>query len=155
MNGENENLECPEKLTARLRELAEPKIFVPPTLDESILKAAQTHLEHRRRDKRGFDWTVFFRLVTAAAVAAVLIVASIKWAQRGGEGRNRPHTLAITDVNGDGRVDILDAFALARRLKGGAALDGRLDLNHDGRVDEQDVRALAAEAVRLDKRNRS
>lgn len=54
------------------------------------------------------------------------------------------------DLNGDGVVDMLDAFALARELQLTPASHPRLDLNGDGVVDERDVRILAAQAVRLE-----
>jgi hypothetical protein len=56
--------------------------------------------------------------------------------------------VAREDVTGDGRVDILDAFALARRIE--RADVRQPDLNSDGRVDQRDVEALAARAVRLE-----
>jgi hypothetical protein len=55
------------------------------------------------------------------------------------------------DVNHDGQVDILDAFALARELKAGAHPSRQLDINGDGVVDERDVATLAARAVSLEK----
>ncbi|MEW6249270.1 MAG: hypothetical protein AB1716_01370 [Planctomycetota bacterium] len=48
-----------------------------------------------------------------------------------------------------GRVTILDAFALARRLKAAEALAARDDHNGDGLVDRRDIDALALAAVRL------
>lgn len=59
-----------------------------------------------------------------------------------------PASLAREDINGDGRVDILDALALSRQIDRGTA--GRFDLNGDGRVDQQDVQAVAAHAVSLE-----
>ena len=53
------------------------------------------------------------------------------------------------------RLDILDAFILAKRLQGGPVQERRWDVNGDGVVDERDVRAIAVEAVRLDKGGRS
>src|SRR6185369_1280179 len=53
------------------------------------------------------------------------------------------------DINRDGRVDVLDAFALARRIETGGTLDPRWDINGDGRVDRADVNVIAARAVNL------
>ena len=64
---------------------------------------------------------------------------------------SRQAAFAREDVNHDGRVDILDAFALARQLKAGAARATRFDINGDGVVDERDVASIAARAVRLEK----
>ena len=59
------------------------------------------------------------------------------------------------DLNGDGVVDMLDAFALARELQHEPASHPQLDLNGDGVVDEHDVQALAARAVSLETGGRS
>lgn len=62
---------------------------------------------------------------------------------------------ADADLNGDGRVDILDALALARAIRAGTAipaLDDRLalvDLDSNGRLDQRDVDAIAMLAVSL------
>jgi len=59
--------------------------------------------------------------------------------------------LAPADVDGSGRVDILDAWSLARRLRDEAPLESRWDLDRDGDVDDGDVRAAAQLAVRIDR----
>ena len=59
------------------------------------------------------------------------------------------------DLNADGRVDMLDAFALARELQQDRTPGPQIDLNRDGMVDERDVEMLAARAVRLDPRRNS
>jgi hypothetical protein len=52
-------------------------------------------------------------------------------------------------------VDILDAFALARQMKGGGDLGAKFDVNGDGKVDEGDVATLATKAVQLERGGRS
>ncbi len=53
------------------------------------------------------------------------------------------------DVNGDGRLDILDAFALARALEAGETSRGGWDFNADRIVDGKDADALAMRAVAI------
>ena len=53
------------------------------------------------------------------------------------------------DLDHSGRVDILDAFALARRLASPGQIDLQWDMNGDGVVDERDVDVVARAAVRL------
>jgi len=53
------------------------------------------------------------------------------------------------DINGDGRVDILDAFALAKQIELANALKPEWDFNHDGVVDRKDAEAIARAAVKL------
>ncbi len=52
------------------------------------------------------------------------------------------------DIDNDGRVDILDAFAMARRIKRGEA-EPAWDHNQDGQVDQRDVDNLAQLTVTL------
>src|SRR5262249_30206563 len=59
------------------------------------------------------------------------------------------------DLNRDGKVDILDAFILARKLQGAPVSDRTLDLNGDGLVNQRDVEIIAVHAVSLEKRGRS
>jgi len=59
-----------------------------------------------------------------------------------------PTSIAREDINGDGRVDILDALVLSQQINRGTA--DRFDINGDGRVDQQDVQAVAAQAVSLE-----
>ena len=54
------------------------------------------------------------------------------------------------DIDGNGRVDILDAFRLARSIEARGPVDRKWDLNGDGRVDQADVDLVACAAVRLD-----
>ena len=117
---------------------------VPPALDEAILGAARAGFFRRRRFRLMARWAG----AGAAAAAAVVVVAV-------NLHRGRPPTrVAVSnvagDVDGNGRVDMLDAFMLARRVEAGsAAAAPRADLNGDGVVDRRDVDAVAAIAVRL------
>ena len=67
-------------------------------------------------------------------------------------GPSRARGYAREDVNQDGRVDILDAFQLAREIQSGAALPTALDFNGDGVVDRSDADVIASEAVSLEKK---
>jgi predicted anti-sigma-YlaC factor YlaD len=96
------------------------------------------------------------RLVRLApwAAAAVVVVATAGALWRGGLGAPRSAAPAADriargdDVNGDGRLDVLDAFALARAVESGTARPA-WDVNRDGAVDGRDVDAVAAAAVAL------
>jgi hypothetical protein len=145
---EDQNLDAPERLIVALRQSKPEPIFVPPTLDETILRAAREHLTGRERPR--FRWLpVLPWLATTAAV----VVAGAFLFVHSKSNRSLPNGqgFAREDVNHDGRVDVLDAFALARQLKEGRSSNTRLDLNGDGIVDERDVHIIALEAVKLDK----
>jgi hypothetical protein len=60
-----------------------------------------------------------------------------------------PASIALkADLDGNGRVDILDAFYLARRV-GKPSPQPTWDINGDGKIDQADIDAIAAQAVRV------
>jgi len=143
-----EDLKAPPRLIEALVQASSERIFVPPAIDRAILKAAERQFNQsgRGRARRVWWWT---RLATALALVVALALVTSQW-QRVARGR-----FAREDVNHDGQIDILDAFALARQVKQGSASDKRLDVNGDGVVDERDVATIAAHAVKLEPRGRS
>ena len=60
----------------------------------------------------------------------------------------RPEDLP-EDIDANGRVDIVDALVLARRVVDREPLPTRWDFNRDGRVDRSDADVVAILAVRL------
>ena len=58
-------------------------------------------------------------------------------------------TFVSSDVDQDGQVDILDAFALARSVKSGSSQANRWDQNGDGSTDQTDINLIAMNAVML------
>ena len=52
------------------------------------------------------------------------------------------------DIDGNGTVDILDAYAMARLLESGES-GGHWDFNSDGQLNEDDVQLVAFDAVML------
>jgi hypothetical protein len=69
-----------------------------------------------------------------AAAAALLIGIGIWFAAR----PQTPH-----------RLDIVDAYSLAVRLRSGQKIDPSWDVNHDGRIDERDVEEIARRSVAI------
>jgi len=139
-----QSLEAPAKLAAALKAGSRRKIFVPPTIDEAILKAARAQLRPATKPNvfRLPRWILWPALVGACAAAALIVHIMT------------PMQFAREDLNRDGKVDILDSFALARELKHGGSLPAFLDVNGDGVVDDRDVNAIASQAVALGKDNR-
>jgi hypothetical protein len=148
----NGALEAPPRLVAALKRLPQEPVFIPPTVDEAILRAARRHLEKPRQVR--LAWFRFMPWVAAAA--AILLLAAIPhFFKHSASGPASNSAVAHWDPHHDGRVDILDAFALARQLKQGGTRDLQWDANGDGVVDERDVAAIAARAVRLEQGGRS
>ena len=144
----DEALEAPPKLAAALKRLPQEPVFIPPTADEAILRAARKHLGVPVPIRTG--WSRFMPWVAAAA-AIVLLAAIPLFLSSPAHAPVRDSAFARGDLNHDGRLDILDAFALARQLQQGGTRNLQLDVNGDGVVDQRDVAALAARAVKLER----
>ncbi len=138
---------------ASLKELFEPKRSVPPEVDRAVLDRAYRHFGQTpaASGRRGFHPAWFWR---AAAAAAVIILAfSLDLTKRPEQTTDRPALAeaAATDIDRNGRVDILDAFKLARQIETAGPTEKNWDVNGDGLVDVGDVDMVAFAAVRLDK----
>jgi hypothetical protein len=142
--GEEES-QAPRKLVAALKEPSPRRVFVPPTVDEAILRAARQHLAPEPTARR--NWLLWWAMATACLVFIAV-----------GYFLSRPNAalhFAREDLNRDGHVDVLDAFQLERELESGGKTAAGLDLNDDGVVDRRDVARIAAQAVKLEKGGRS
>ncbi|NOS71227.1 MAG: hypothetical protein HOP33_15005 [Verrucomicrobia bacterium] len=147
---DGEEVEAPPKLVAALREPPARRVFVPPAVDLFILNAARRHLARHERRKFQFvrPWIAWPALATACLAIVGLVVFTTR----------RPssvQTFAREDINHDGRVDILDAFQLARLLQSETKPAAASDVNHDGVVDWRDAEFIAGRAVKLGKGGRS
>jgi hypothetical protein len=148
---EREALEAPPELVSALQRLPKAPVFIPPTVDETILRAAHRQLSRSRAPWfRGFPAV---RWAVGMAVMVVLLAIAPRFLPRADLGP--VPTVVQEDLNQDGRVDILDAFALARELQTGAHPRPHLDVNRDGVVDERDVAMLSARAVSVERGDRS
>ena len=113
---------------------------VPASVDAAILADARSGFHRRRRFALAGRWVG----ASAAAAAAIVIVAlNLR------HDRAAPPAVA-GDVDRNGSVNILDAFALAKKIQGprGAVAPWE-DVNRDGVLDQRDVDQVAQQAVRL------
>ncbi len=160
--------ELPEFARA-LRDLYTTPAAVPATLEGEILSKARWRLA--RPLSRILPWA----LPLSAAAAIAMAVWWPQSAERDSAGVSRhglakcpaasaetaPASLAAPahgappllprseDFDRSGRVDILDAYALACKVDRGERVASAWDLNHDGAVDRKDVDAIAMAAVRV------
>ncbi|MEN6578378.1 MAG: dockerin type I domain-containing protein [Phycisphaerales bacterium] len=139
-----------DRFRSDLRGLFEPTGSVPPQVDGAILEQARRRLTKRRPMILRFRWAA--GIAAAAAVIALVAVLHMQPATR------RPQSVArVTgpesriDLDGNGRVDILDAFRLAKGIESRGPADSNWDINGDGRINRADVDTVAFAAVRLGK----
>jgi hypothetical protein len=113
---------------------------VPPEINRAILSGARARHVGKNRNRLTLRW-----VAGVAAAAAMLTVAVRYWPVS-----SRPVVAQVAeDINGDGRVDILDAYLLARRVQNHENILPIWDFNHDGAIDKRDVDVIAVAAVSL------
>jgi hypothetical protein len=137
--------EVDDKFAADLKAIYGSKRSIPSAIDNAVLGEARSHLAKKHSRLKFARWAV------SAAAAAVIVFAFVLNFD-GNKTKPMAEASAIKeDIDRNGRVDILDAFVLARRVESGGAVDLKLDINGDGIVDHKDIDAVAARAVRLKK----
>ena len=145
MASENdERLQLPKKLRDDLICLCQPRVQVPPEVDEAIRAMAHQKLSPRPRHWRLRHW-----VAASAAAAAVLLVVLSVWPGRRPSGLPAVESGPSMDLDESGRVDILDAFLLARSIGADRPLREEWDVNRDGVVDQGDVNFIGGSAVSL------
>jgi len=142
------------RLAEGIGRAAEPKIAIPAHVDAAVrARARGACVRARRRRTARYAWPA------GVAAAAAVLVAAIWWlpshmeprvALREAAAPDLVSTTAVAgDVDGSGRVDIVDAFILARHVEQSERLDPAWDMDGDGHVDKRDVDAVAGLAVAL------
>jgi hypothetical protein len=136
------------RLTTALRALQPP---IPPKLDEvdqAVLDAARAHFDQPADTRTRSHPRWLPRLAAAAAIIGLTVTVAIFVQPRRPAPQLAQNALIPGDVDGSGRVDILDALRLAQQIDAGTALPSS-DLTGDDVIDQRDVDAIAARAVQL------
>ncbi len=143
------DLKVSPEFSRDLNALFEPKLSVPPEVDRAVIDKAQKHFGQKSWRHRVFHHV---RLWKVAAAAAVIIFAfSLNLTQKSGPVTSDSMLVKAqaVDIDENGRVDILDAFKLARHIESTGSTDKKWDINGDGLVNREDVDKVAFAAVSL------
>jgi hypothetical protein len=149
---EDLDLRISSKLSADMKALFQPQVGVPPEVDRAVMDHANKHFAamqsgKRRRLRVHWAWRI------AAAAAVIILAFSLDLTKQTGPATDHfsvSKTQAV-DIDRNGRVDILDAFKLARHIESADHSETEWDINGDGLIDRNDVDMVALAAVRLDK----
>jgi hypothetical protein len=133
--------DLPPRLRDALARLDEPAVHVLPALDARILSRAKADYARRTRFRPALRWISAITAVAAAVAIAFIVQATLL---------HPAVHLAKGDINGNGRIDMLDAYVLAKRVASGGKLDPAWDVNGDGMVDQKDVDWIASAAVSIE-----
>lgn len=157
--------DLPDALARDLNALYARDVRVPDAIDASILADARAGFARRHRFRLALRGAV---VASAAAAAAALVVLAVRLAAMdpvsgpSPVAQHQPSPAApqptgpaapavagkAEDVDHSGRVDILDAFVVARLIDVQGELDRQAyDVNGDGKVDRADVDRIAMAAV--------
>lgn len=145
---ETDEYELPEALRDAIVQMHQVPLDIPAEIDLSILSGARRSYQKRRRASM-LATRIGVGLAAAAMIAMavrVFVPSSAVRAPVASSAQRLPLTQAA-DVNHDGRVDILDAYVLARKIARHETLDPMWDLNGDGAIDQKDVDLIAGLAV--------
>ncbi|HEY3517143.1 MAG TPA: hypothetical protein VGL98_08855 [Gammaproteobacteria bacterium] len=123
----------PPAIASRLRRLERSEPIFDPRTDRAVLEAARSYFAGRPAAARTRPprWAVPLGAAAAVLLAAVLVRPVIF------------HTPSADDVDGSGRVDVLDVLALARMRAAGGDASG---------ITEARIEELAYRIVALDSR---
>ncbi len=161
---EDLDLRISPKLSEDFNALFKPQFSMPPELDRAIMDKAQQRLVQRHWRQRVFRHISLWRIAAAAAV--IIFAFSLNLTQKPGPTTSQSNLVEAQaiDIDRNGRVDILDAFKLARHIEsadrtktnlspvsstGQALRKQGWDINGDGLVNRNDVDSVAFAAVSL------
>ena len=124
----------PPTIASRLRRLDRAEAIFDPRTDRAVLEAARSYFAARPAavPARRSRWALPLGAAAAVLLAAVLV---------------RPlvfHTASADDIDGSGRVDVLDVLALARMR----AASGDASRITDTRIEELAYRIVALDSPR-------
>lgn len=163
-NGSQPNIRDPDdlpRLAAGLMRLHARSPQTPAEIDESMRLEIRAHFDAIQRAGgveriAGRRWRIGAAAIAFAGGVAALIALAMWLNAPMTPQSNAPMAQAPTppapgDVDSSGRIDILDAFQLARRIEAAEAFEEPstriFDLTGDGAVDQRDVDAVAMRAV--------
>ncbi len=143
---ENLDLKVSDRLKSDLKTIFKSEQKVPLEIDRAILDKASQKLVSPRNHFYILRWAG-----PVAAAAAILICTYVFVNQKAPVAKLQTSVKSNIDIDSSGRVDILDAFKLAKQIQTENTVDIKWDINGDGRVDDDDVQIIAYAAVSLNK----
>lgn len=156
----------PPAIVDALREIDGPAVLPDAERDADVLSGARRHLAANRPVRKKRNLRLFFAGTAGGALAAAAVLgvafilngpsyeqndAGMEMALDNAEPTTAQESLVDGlpgDLDRSGSIDILDAYALARRIERGQATPTH-DLNADGQTDQGDIDWIANRAVAL------
>jgi hypothetical protein len=134
-----------------------PKLFsnakpdpneISEIVDNTILGHIKEKSREIRRARKVVQLFPRWKQVAVAGMAALICLVSVSHFFRSDISEN-----SALDIDGNGRINIIDAYLMDRRLTSGSAMPKNLDLNRDGYINNADLRIIVDTSVSLEKRD--
>ena len=130
---------------------------IPESVDNFILGHIKEKSREIRRDQKVVRLFPRYKWAAAAVMGVLVCVVSFNLiykkdrpAEKILTEKNSPVSARLSkDIDGNGRVDIIDAYLMDRRLMSGVNIPKKLDLNGDGDINREDVNTIVKTAVSL------
>lgn len=148
---EDLDLRVSQKFSEDINILFKQQFSIPPEVDRAVMDKAHQHFTQKHWSHRILRHISIWRIAAAAAV--IIFAFSLNLTQKPGPTTSQSllGEARAVDIDRNGRVDILDAFKLARHVESAGHTEKKWDINGDGLVNSNDVDLVASAAVRLDK----
>jgi len=128
--------------------------IVPPSVDAAVRNRAKVYFASQRRIRLWVRWmgSAAAVLVLCAGLWLALLRDNVKPMASANRAANALQPASpppvLEDIDHNGRVDVLDAFAVARGIKL-RQTQPTWDVNGDRVIDQRDVDQIANRAVRV------
>jgi len=148
---EDIDLRVSKKFSEDINILFKPQFSIPPEVDRAVMDKVRQEFTRKHWSHHILRHINIWRIAAAAAV--IIFAFSLNLTQESGPTTSKSLLVEVraVDIDENGRVDILDAFKLARYVESTECTEKKWDINGDGLVNSNDVDLVASAAVRLDK----
>ena len=126
---ENLDLKVSPKFSADLNTLFKPQFSIPFEVDRAVLDRANQHFTRKHWSHHILRHISIWRIAAAAAV--IIFAFSLNLTQKPGPTTSQSLLVEAraVDIDRNGRVDILDAFKLARYVESAGRTEKKWDIN--------------------------
>jgi hypothetical protein len=127
---------------------------IPDSVDNLVLGHIKQKSREIRRDRKVVHLFPRYKWGAAAVMGVLVCVISYNLIFKMNKPEDSLKTIparSAEDIDGNGSINIIDAYIMDRRLMSGFSMSKKLDLNGDGYVNREDINTIVKTAVSLGK----
>jgi hypothetical protein len=130
---------------------------ISESVDNVVLEHIRAKSQEIRRDRKVVHLFPRYKWAAAAVMGVLVCVVSFNLLYEKDKSAETILSKQVStvsaglskDIDGNGRIDIIDAYLLNNSLKNGSATSKQLDMNRDGLINNEDIDDIAYTAVSL------